>query len=90
MKIKGTVHISVDDVAIEQIGINKPMLVRGMPITIKASIAARDTEDFEKIWRLCRKHNQTIEYLSAEKNKNGCWDVTFFVRDKTAEEMRAA
>ncbi len=90
MQIQGTVHISVDEVAIEQIALVKPALVRGMPITIKASMAARDTEDFEKLWRLCRKHNQTIEYVCAEKRKDGGWDVTFKIRAKTSEEMRAA
>lgn len=88
MQIQGSMTITVDQVDLEQICLQKPSLVMGKSVNVRAQVAARHHEDFVKIWRIIQRHNQTLEYDSVEIIGDK-YHVTFNIRPKNKEEMAA-
>lgn len=88
MQIRGTLHITVDKVDIEQTLLLSPDKCDGMPAAIVAMIAARGKQDFIRIWNILNKNHQTLEYDLSEKEGDN-WHVMFMIRDKTKEELAA-
>lgn len=88
IKFSGFVTVTVDDVDLEQIAIERPGLAHDQP-QVKAFAAAQEKEGFKAIQRILMKNGQTLE-PDDWKHGGGKYEVIFMPRAMLRDSEVAA